>query len=107
MDVTWWCYNSVGVLTGIGKEFGTLPGGKGDLASGGRASYTPPKGPTSNYYVQFTNIDGERTYSPWTPSNAATLARIDGVGPLDTITFRRGSGKWEAVRAPFLSPQVG
>jgi hypothetical protein len=100
MDVTWWCYTA-----GTPETFGTLPGGKGDLAPGARASYTPP--PNIVWVeVRFTSIDGSRTWAPWEPSNAATFARISRANWNDTVTFRRGSGKWEAVNAAGSGPQV-
>jgi hypothetical protein len=100
MAVTWWCFTH-----GTTDFFGTLPGGKGDLPPGGRASYTTPSGIVW-VDVQFTKTDGERTYAWWTPSNAATLARIRRAHCNDTVTFRRGSGQWEAINA-VIGPQVG
>jgi hypothetical protein len=106
MDVTWWCYTHVETpLAGVAQEGGTLPGGKGDLPPGGRASFTPPGGIVW-VDVIFTKTDGERTYAPWTPSNASTLASLYRVNWGAKVTFRRGSGKWEAVYAAGSGTQV-
>jgi hypothetical protein len=101
MDVTWWCYTA-----GTTDLFGTLKDGKGDLPPGGRASYTTPSGIVW-VDVVFTKTNGERTYVFWTPSNASTLARISRVHCSYTVTFRRGSGKWEATAAGIGGHQVG
>jgi len=100
MDVTWWCYTH-----NTTTEFGTLPGGKGDLPSGGRASYTPPPGIVW-VDVLFTRTGGESTWAFWTPSMSGTLAHFSKANWGDTVTFRRGAGKWEAINAA-ISPQVG
>jgi hypothetical protein len=106
MDVTWWCYTHVEtVLSGLAQEGGTLPGGKGDIPPGGRVSYTPPPGIVW-VDVIFTKTDGERTYAWWTPSNASTLASIRRANWGDTVTFRRGSGHWEAVKVSGTGIQV-
>jgi hypothetical protein len=97
MDVTWWCYRATGALEAAVRDVLNLPGGKGDLTPGGRASYNP--GPGIVWVdVTFTKTDGGRTYAYNLPSNASTLAHRNRVNWNDTIIFRRGSGKWEAVR---------
>ena len=92
-DVTWWCYNSDATV----REF-TLPGGAGDLAKGGRASYNPPANATGLHYVQFTLKGGHLTYAQWKPSNQWTFARCPMVRRDQTLIFR-GSCGYEAITA--------
>ena len=93
-DVTWWCYNS----DDWGREH-TSPGGRGDLAQGGRALFNPPSNPTGLYYVVFTNKGGSLTYSWWRPGNASTLTHSPKLGRDQTVTLRGSSG-YEAVKVP-------
>jgi len=99
-DVTWWCYNS----DDWGRE-GTLLGGTGDLAQGGRVSYNPPDNPTGLYYVVFTSKGGSRTYAFWTPSPASTLTHSPTLRRDQTVTLR-GSCGYQVVN-PAGFPMTG
>jgi hypothetical protein len=90
-DVTWWCYNS----DDWGREH-TSPGGRGDLAQGGRALFNPPSNATGLYYLVFTNKGGSLIYSWWRPGNASTLTHSPKLGRDQTVTLR-GSSRYEVV----------
>ena len=93
MAVTWWCYDSNDTLREATVDWGR---GKGDLASGGRASYNPPNNDTGLSYVQFTRKDGHLPSFWWKAANQYTYARCPSVGRDATLIYR-GSTSFEAI----------
>src|SRR5215475_13813772 len=90
-DMTWWCYNS----DDWGREH-TSPGGRGDLAQGGRPSFNPPSNQTGYYYVQFTRQGGHLPHFWWKAANQYTYARCPGIRGDETLIYR-GSNSFEAI----------